>query len=519
MHDEREAALASHADDGDFPFTGRIETGLYFAITMSAIAVFGVAAYFELLRIGPLCCADNVYLSVAAQNLARGYGYVTSLPHNTFVMQGHADPSIIFMPFDPGISTGGPSQLLSTVLFWLAPDSLFAGDIAGILTRCAVLVGLAFLLPLKNVAGALLFAASLVAYLAVAHFTPAVFFTNIGDLTAGLLLVVGTYLVISGAVVGRTGAALAGVVVLYLALLTKTNSIMYMLLLIAPVAAYLVHVRSFGLLQKMAGAALGLVALTEFAVFLMLGPSRYMINKETQLNFIATISQAGDTWDGFGRLIEVSVLSPLIVGMFLAVVIGTTFVRPTAKRTLLALALVCALSSLFFNLQPASANIRYVVLPLVAIFGLCTIIVAEFLADQSKTQSRAVVAIGGTITAVACLGVAISGSTPLWLLQPAILKYAPATQAIEDARDYARAIPELDELRRVSWAWQNAADAEYLTARPGFVRYYNAAAPGNYYLFIDKRWTPEPAVPAFVSDHCEAVYDRGPRQVFQCHNP
>lgn len=485
----------------------------YPLVVFLVITAFTLVAVGALGSVGPLCCADNVYNSIAAKNLAAGYAYSSTFPGNVYSLVGYDSREIAYMPFDPGVSTGGPTQALSVALFWLFPDSLFAADIAGIMTRTLGLILIAWVFPMRGVLGSWIFGCMVVALVAVANYTPAVYMTAIGDLTSAIFLVAGTTLLITGR--DQNWRVATGVAILYFAFLTKLNSVVFIAPVVLMMLAYSVWQRCFRSVIAILATGTLLVLCTEFCLLAVLGVDGYVINKQALILFVQGVA-GGSGRAGLAKFIASGAIHLPLLAAAVGTALTVCFVgRFSHTSRLLGLALLIATAFLAYNLRPAAANIRYVILPASTIVGLTAILASQLVREASNRKRLAFIFAGAGGGILLLTG--MTGQDPLWAVNHASAALTSSGYKVAEVQAYRAQISRLRDAPIVSHSWTNAVEAEYLSDTPGLVQSLNSIGEAGYYLLVDSRWTPAEQLRE-ARQSCVESFGDTYRQILDCRN-
>ena len=487
-----------------------------------AIVVFSTFAVLTL-RIHPLCCADNTYIAIAAKNLAAGSGYVSSFPDNGYARMGIEDPQLLRLPFDPNVSTGGPSQALSVLFQRLFPESLVAQDLGGIVTRAMTLVLLLLLWPAKSAVGALLFAALLWALVVIAHDGHGTLFTGIGDLSAALILAVGVGCFYQGLESKRSPLLCASIVALFAASLTKLAASVYAALFLAGAFAILARDTRWHTLRRLALLAAGLFAAMELAMLLMLGGQGYWLNKQALLHSISEIRTVGGTSRSLSIPAGHGIFhssAALLASLGLVCSLLARGLRPSLL--LLSWSLVAAWLFLAHNAELATSNLRYLVLPSATLFALSFYALALWSRRQPDELAALAPRLRAGTAILLALGLSLSGArsrdgfSGLWMLR-SVGNWHHIEAREKEIRDYARYLDSLDDGPVTAWSWQNAADAEFLSKQPAGARVmrFDPLRTETFYALVDRRWTPAVNAAAMLGE-CREHHEEGPYAIYRC---
>jgi len=491
---------------------------VYYTGGLAIILCFSAYSTRFLIR-QPLCCADNLYLAIAAKNFANGNGYVSSFPGNVYHRYDSRDPATQNLAFDPGVSTGGPSQWLSVAVQRVFPGNLFVFDMAGIATRALALVILLAFWPMRNVLGLTLYALLVWSLVVVGHFSQGTVFTSLGDMTAAIFLVLGVAVYRRGAEENLRGFLLFAVLIFWLAYLTKLTSALYAGIFLGGAGALLAARGEWKRLFGLAAFGFLLLALSEIVLLLGLGPEAYSVQRKATFILIEMVGRRSEASGGFAMPQIDDLYHPLALGVaFLLLLWLLARLRPRGQALLLGWSIVSALAYLVSNAGLGNANPRYFVLPVATLFMMGIHALASWLQVQFETVSfhRA---FGSYLVSLALLiGLFLSGGTPLWMVHNTIQKPIPSTNRSADVHAYAAYLGSIEDTPIVSRSWQNAVDAEWLSSKaPGRIQgYWEIDRTQPFYILFDKRWNAKQPLSFFVREDCRETFSQGFYSVWLC---
>jgi hypothetical protein len=498
------------------------ETWLFLALALIATVTVSLISLKVLLWTGPLCCADNTYIAVAAKNMAQHGSYSATFPVNGYFTAGYHDPAIYMMPFDPGISTGGPSQALSILFQLLVPTSLLAPDVAGIVTRFTLLVLIAFTWPTRTPMGFAFFLAMLVGQVSVAHLAASVLSTSMGDLTSAMFLIAGGLMLLRATERNSALAVFASAVLLYCAFLTKFIAISFLLAFAGLLLVISLVRRQFWPLLHLAGYGIFAIMAQQFVLLAVLGPQGYWENKVALGHFIGSVSHRSSFTSGFVNFLNAGYgdIATLLAASVLIATVLLTLGTTRKSFDIAAAALVSALLSLALGLTNASAQLRYAILPVATLYGfLCiggSLIADAWLRACQPQAMKFAIPVASTI---AVFSVALAGAGNRWMLSPKIFALKADTTRINDISALSAYIASLGENKLMAWSWQNAVDAEFVARRPGRVGYTTGRNPESdksSFVLVNLRYTKESSIPSHFRTSCSISFQRGIYRVYKC---
>ena len=503
-------------------FRERRHTGTlpYYTTAVFAIATFAVWCVSWLFWSGPLCCADNVYIAIPPSNFMQGDGYTSSFPRNIYMMAGVNPEDSYSLAFDPGVSTGGPSQIISALLQWAFPDSLYAPDFAGIITRSIILIGIMAWWPNKSLLGATVFAGFLLALTIVAHQSIAVMTTAIGDYTAPLFYIwsaLGFYLAIKH---NDMRYGIAACILIYLGIITKLNSIAFVLPFCAAVVGYLVFHRKWHWIGAFAVTGLGAVAIQEIVILMSLGSDGYSLNKAALIKFVDRTSTRATFEEGWLNAVDKFYINvPFLTTCFLSLMF-VTFSAKTRHVSFFILFSFCATAGLYavYGISYSAINPRYIIMPSVLVIGGIFLLTSTLVSDlqsfalRPRLRNGLLAALTITVT-----GLLFSGKNDLWMFKQQDWLPARSYQKEENIRAFQAYLNGLGSAPIYSFSWQSAVVPERLTPEFARVSFTNGRAAIDGYLLSDTRWIPDHLLPEFVATNCTIDFDLTPFRVYACH--
>ena len=497
-----------------------LQRWIYFSGGLSVVLCLSVYATRFLIE-QPLCCADNVYIAISAKNYANENGYRSSFPGNAYHQADPSSRAFAKLPFDPGVTTGGPSQWLSVPLQRAFPGNLYAFDAAGIITRAIALLILLALWPMKNLRGLALYGFLAWSLISVAHLTHATIFTNIGEMTAALFLTTGVAAFCKGAQEHRRILLLLSVLLFWLAYLTKMNSVVFLGIFLGGAGTWLAVNGERRRLLELAAFGIFLLVSSEFFLLIHLGIDGYLVQKQTTLFLISIVenySKAG------GRIAFPQIQSlyqPLLLGFAFATLLwALARLQPRRDGLLLAWSIISALLYFALNTGLGNRNPRYLVLPIstLLMLGIYALTSWHHLRFETISFQRA---FGNyVLSLIVVFALLLSGESPLWMVKNAMRQPIPSSNRGDHARAYATYLDSIKDTPVAVYSWQNAVDAEWLSTRtPGWIQdYQQIDREQPFYILFDKRWNNSKPLSAFVAEECAESFSRGPYSVWRCQN-
>jgi hypothetical protein len=196
-----------------------VRTGFVF---FSSLVLVSCAAAVMIFAVNePGCCADDAYIALVAENLAKGLGYASSLHTDHF-------KDYRIYEWDPAITTGPPVVIPAALLSWLTGGYPQAANIATAILNLLLMVALAAQLPASL--GRRIVALSVFIVLSVVFFTEFVerLALPLGEVPSALFLAIGALLLARAPDLAARRLALSAIAGLLIAaaILTKTLTLL-----------------------------------------------------------------------------------------------------------------------------------------------------------------------------------------------------------------------------------------------------------------------------------------------------
>ncbi len=187
-----------------------------FVVFISCTAAAAIFAVNE-----PGCCADDAYIALVAENLAKGLGYASSLHTDHF-------KDYRIYEWDPAITTGPPVVIPAALVSWLTGGYPPAANIATGILNLILIAALAALLPASL--GRKIAALSVFIVLSVGFFTEFVerLALPLGEVPSALFLAIGALLLTRAPDLDTRRLTVAGMAgfLIAAAILTKTLTLL-----------------------------------------------------------------------------------------------------------------------------------------------------------------------------------------------------------------------------------------------------------------------------------------------------